>query len=132
MRLCRRVLSSFRRCAARGGVVVVAIGLALVSSTSLAVTAEDAWQSLHSGDVAAALTAAEEALKEPDQSTDDWHLLKIECLLTKGDYADALTAAATALEHDSTSLRLQWASRAAALANGQVEPPPSCRRPLNN
>lgn len=86
-----------------------------------ALTTEEAWKSLRTGDPAAALKAAEAELAEPTFDVEEWHLIKIEALLMTGAYPEALTAAAAAYEHDSADLRIQWANRAAAMANGQVE-----------
>ena len=120
MRSVRRIVARFRRCAVSGGVQLVAGWIALAGPAT-ALTPEEAWKALRTGEAAAALQAAEEGLKEPDLSAEEWHLLKIEGLLATGAYPDALTAAAAAIEHDPTSLRIHWAARAASLANGQVE-----------
>lgn len=119
MRSVRRLFARFRR-GAVGGFVVAMVVSAVLADSAAGLTPEEAWKALRTGDTTAALQAAEEGLKEPDAFADEWHLLKIEGLLLTGAYPDALTAAAAAIEHDSTSLRLHWAARAAALANGQV------------
>lgn len=90
-------------------------------SWSSALTVEEAWKALRTGDPAAALKAAEAELADAAFNEDEWHLIKIEALLTTGAYPEAKTAATAAYEYDSGDLRIQWANRAAALANGQVE-----------
>lgn len=93
----------------------------MIAGPGAAVTPEEAWKALRTGEPAAALQAADQGLREPDVDATEWHLLKMESLLATGAYPDAQTAAAAAIEHDPSSLRIQWAARAAALANGQVE-----------
>jgi len=120
MRLFRTTIATFRRRAAIMGVAGCGVG-ALAGGPAAGMEPEEAWAALRQGDAPAALQAAEEGLRELDTAAGEWHLLKIEGLLTTGAYAEALTAAAAALEHDPVSLRLHWAARSAALANGQVE-----------
>jgi tetratricopeptide (TPR) repeat protein len=119
MRRFRTILVLIRRRAAVVGVMVFGWGGGWVGPAA-GQTPADAWKSLRSGEVAAALQAAEAGLKEPDASAEEWDLLRIEGLLTTGAYAEALSAATAAIERDPVSLRLHWAARAAALANGQV------------
>jgi Tfp pilus assembly protein PilF len=120
MRHASCVFVHFRLGAAVRG-VVAAVVLAVSGPAFSALTSEEAWKALRTGDVATALQAAEAGLEDPDFFAGDWHLLKVECLLATGKYPEALSAAAAGIEHDSSSLRLHWAARAAALANGQVE-----------
>jgi len=117
MRCFRRRSVCSRWKAVRHGILAVQL---LAATAGGALTPEEAWKAFYDGDVAAALRAADDGLREPDISAEQWHLLKVESLLATGAYPEALTAAAAALEHEPASLKLQWASRSAALANGQV------------
>jgi len=127
MRLIRPLLFCFRHSAAGLGLrvlmraVMVGLMTGVMVAPTAALTVEEAWQSLRTGDPVAALQAAELELSEPGFDAEEWHLIRIEGLLTSGAYAEALTAATAAIEHDPVSLRIHWAARDASLANGQVE-----------
>ena len=117
MRRFRRRSDSPRLRAVRHGILAAWL---ITAAAGAELTPEEAWKAYYSGDIAAALRAADEGLKVPDLGAEHWHLLKIESLLATGAYPDALSAAAAAIEHEPASLKLHWAARSAALANGQV------------
>ncbi|MES2708949.1 MAG: tetratricopeptide repeat protein [Verrucomicrobiota bacterium] len=105
-----------------GRAAALALSLALAASgLAAAPDPVKAREQLRAGGYAPALTAADEALKDAFNQTEEWFLIKLEALMAQGKYPEALKTAEEALERDHRSLQLQWAAREAFLANGDTK-----------
>jgi len=106
-----------RRCPAWLGLFAVAwLGLSqAISGASLA----EAETKFRSGKYEVALEAATEGLdKLPND--EDWHHLRLRCLLTLGRYPEARAAATNAVARNGRSLRIVWTARDAFLGVGDT------------
>ncbi len=80
---------------------------------------EKAEADFRSGKYDAALSAAEGGLDKLP-ADEDWHHLRLRCLLTLGRYPEARSAATNALARNGRSIRLVWTAREAFLGNGDT------------
>ena len=94
--------------------------LALVLGLNLpAADLKEAQQQFVSGDYAGCIAAAENALKN-GQDTEEWPLLLSQALLATGHYPEARTVITNALDQRRRNIRLSWQTREVFLANGQT------------
>ena len=94
---------------------------ALVLGSNLAAADwKEAQQQFISGDYAGCITAAENALKN-GQESEEWPLLLSQALLATGHYPEARTVITNALDQRRRNIRLSWQAREVFLANGQTE-----------
>ena len=93
-----------------------------VASTAFAdvPTLKDLRKMVNSGQYAEAAKAADQVMRDRDGVYDeDWGVLHLRALLESGRYDEAAVTLTNVLKKESRSLRVRWAGREVALANGQ-------------
>ncbi len=78
-----------------------------------------AWKQLRSGEYAEAVQSADAALPRFEREP-EWHLIKLEGLISMGKPPEALTTLTNALATLPRDIRLRWMGRQVYLANGRV------------
>lgn len=101
--------------------LILALGLVLSTSSPLtAADLEASWTQLRTGNYEDAVREAEEALtrfpREPE-----WHLIRMQGLMTTGKVPEAYLALTNALATLPRNLPIRWLGRDVLAANGRVE-----------
>lgn len=97
--------------------VLIFLSIAALTAPVRAADLAAAQEELQTGAYSAAVKIAEAGVAETP-GNEEWHLLLSEALLAAGRYADADTAMRAAVANFPQSIRVRWAARAAATANG--------------
>ncbi len=95
------------------------LGLWALALPLRAASLAEADTQFQAGKYEAALESAEDGL-EKLPGDEDWHHLRLRCLLTLGRYPEARSAATNALARNGRSIRIVWTAREAFLSNGDA------------
>ncbi len=112
--------SAFRRAVRRCLGWTAALAVLAAAPWARAADLAEVQRGLLAGNHAAVIKQAKAELGDGN-ATADWTLLLVRALLETGRYAEADTAVKEAMLRDARSIRLRWAAREVALANGRRE-----------
>lgn len=101
----------------RVGIWLGVVALLLAGFRLPGASLEEAETKYRAGHYEDALEAAQDGL-EKLPSDEDWHHLRLRCLLTLGRYPEARSAATNAIARNGRSIRIVWQAREAFLGNG--------------